>query len=377
MEEKAMKNGPEKPAGDSLSGEYRVEPFTMVIFGGAGDLSRRKLLPMLFHIHQEGEMPEDFAILGFGLPEFSDSEYRKFAREAIEEFGESPLDEERIEGFLRHLSYRSGDFDAGENYRELTEDLNRLCRPDGGRKRPVIYYLAVPPSLTPTIVVRLAEHRLCRERFETKLVIEKPFGRDRATAIELNRSVGAAFAENQVYRIDHYLGKETVQNIIFFRFANSIFEPLWNRRYIERVRITVAEQLGVEHRGAFYEGTGVVRDIIQNHMLQLVALVAMEPPVGFAADYIRDEKVKVFRSLRKLEEEEFDRYAVRGQYGPGEINGRPVPGYRQEEGVAPDSNTPTYAAARFLIDNWRWAGVPFDVRSGKRLPERLTRIAIR
>lgn len=208
------------------------------------------------------------------------------------------------------------------------------------------------------------------------MIVEKPFGRDRASAIKLNQVILKGFDEKQIYRIDHYLGKETVQNIIFFRFANSIFEPLWNRRYVDHVQITVAEDLGVEHRGVFYEQAGVVRDIVQNHVMQLVALVAMEPPVGFEADLIRDEKVKVFRTIRPLDETHIDEFIVRGQYGPGKIKGEDVPGYRQEQDVSPLSNTPTFIAAKLYVDNWRWAGVPFYVRAGKRLPKRITEICV-
>lgn len=361
---------------DIPSNDFHIEPFTMVIFGGAGDLSRRKLLPMLYHIYREGEMPEDFAIIGFGLPPLDDRGYRDFARAALEEFGEEENDQTQREAFLKKLFYRPGNFGDGDNYQKLTADLYRFGGGENGKKRPVIYYLAVPPDLAPTIIPLLDEHRLCQGRFETKIIIEKPFGRDRHSAAQLGGIVSGAFEERQIFRIDHYLGKETVQNIIFFRLSNSIFEPLWNRRYIDNVQITVAENLGIEHRGAYYEGTGVVRDILQNHLLQLVALVAMEPPVGFDPEYIRDEKVKVFRSIQKFREGDVDRWTVRGQYGPGKIEGKPVPGYREEKNVAPDSNVPTFIAARFLIDNWRWAGVPFYLRSGKRLPRHLTQIRI-
>ncbi len=366
---------PTAPGGDS-SENFKIEPFTMVIFGGAGDLSGRKLLPTLFHIYREGEMPADFSIIGFGLPPLDEEGYRGFARKSIEKFGGKSPTKKEWAGFSRHLSYLPGNFTDGANYEKLTSELNRLCKKHRGPKKHAIYYLAVPPRLAPKIIGKLAEHRLCRKSFETKVIIEKPFGRDRASAVELNRIVREAFDEDQIYRIDHYLGKETVQNIIFFRFSNSIFEPLWNRRYIDNVQITVAEELGVEHRGAFYEQAGVVRDIIQNHMMQLVALVAMEPPVGFEADYVRDEKVKVFRSIRAMDEEYIDKFTVRGQYGPGKVNGVSLLPYRREPEVSPDSNTPTFIAAKLYIDNWRWAGVPFYLRSGKRLPERITQICI-
>ena len=361
---------------DIRTDDFTIDPFTLVIFGGAGDLSRRKLLPMLFHIFGEGDLPLDFSIVGVGLPEMDAGGYRDLVREAILTHGEEPLEEKQWEAFSPHLHYLSGDFDTDANYEKLTGELNLLCGRQPGEKRRVIYYMAVPPDFFPVIIDQLSRHRLCRDRFDTRIIIEKPFGRDQGSAEDLSRNIRQAFDEKQIYRIDHYLGKETVQNIIFFRFANSIFEPLWNRRYIDNVQITVAENIGIEHRGNFYEEAGVVRDIIQNHMLQLVALVAMEPPVGFEADYIRDEKVKIFRSIRPMDGEYIDTFSVHGQYGPGTIGGETVPGYREEENVAAESNTPTFIAAKLHIDNWRWAGVPFYIRAGKRLPKRITQICI-
>lgn len=370
------------PAGKSIQtcdiqlDDFNIDPFTLVIFGGAGDLSQRKLLPMLFHIFGEGDLPSDFSIVGFGIPEMDDDGYRNLVREAIRRYSEEPFEETRWEDFSPYLHYLSGDFDTAANYEELAEELSLLCAKQPGDKRRVIYYLAVPPIFFPAIINQLSHHKLCKDRFDTRIIIEKPFGRDRESADRLNHTIHKAFDERQIYRIDHYLGKETVQNIIFFRFANSIFEPLWNRRYIDNVQITVAEDIGIEHRGNFYEQAGVVRDIIQNHMLQLVALVAMEPPVGFKADYIRNEKVKIFRSISPMDREYMDSFSVRGQYGPGTIGSGAVPGYREEENVAKDSNTPTFIAAKLHIDNWRWAGVPFYIRAGKRFPKRITQICI-
>ena len=357
--------------------DFKIQPFTMVIFGGDGDLSRRKLLPTLFHLYQEEKLITEFAILGVGLHERSDEQYRNLAKQAVEQFGEQRLNRSAWHEFSQHRYDLSRDLNADECYKELCLRLNELPGLITQEStNNVIFYLAVPPQIVPTIIEKLAQYRLCRGSFSTKVVVEKPFGRDRLTAAALNQSILEAFDEKQIYRIDHYLGKETVQNILFFRFANSIFEPLWSRRYIDHVQITVAEELGVEHRTSFYEQAGVVRDIVQNHVMQLIALVAMEPPVGFEADLIRNEKVKVFHTIRPMDEDYIDTFTVRGQYGPGKIRDSEVPGYRQEENVPPDSNTPTYFAAKFYLDNWRWAGVPYYVRTGKRLAKRVTEVYV-
>ncbi|NOX97463.1 MAG: glucose-6-phosphate dehydrogenase [Nitrospirae bacterium] len=361
---------------DAPLDDFNIEPFTMVIFGGRGDLSRRKILPTLYHLCQDGKLPEEFSILGFGLPETTDEGYREFSREAIEEFSPRSFNENDWDKFSRHLFYLSADLTRGSECERLCHRLDELAVGSEPERRAIIFYLAVPPKLAPVIVENITQYNLCKGEFRTKVIVEKPFGRDRPSAIKLNQLILKGFDEEQIYRIDHYLGKETVQNIIFFRFANSIFEPLWNRRYIDHVQITVAEDLGVEHRGAFYEQAGVVRDIVQNHMMQLVALVAMEPPVGFEADLIRDEKVKVFRTIRPLDETHIDKFTVRGQYGPGRMQDKEVPGYREEKNVAVDSKTPTFIAAKLYVDNWRWAGVPFYVRAGKRLPKRITEICV-
>ena len=361
---------------DVLIDDFKTEPFTIVIFGGAGDLAKRMLLPTLYHLNHDGRMPKDFSVVGFGLPEMSDEAYRQFARDAIEQFSSESVAEKDWKTFSQHLLYLTADFDSDEGYKALHKLLGDICVPTQQRKKEVIFYLATPPVAAPTIIERLGRHKLCTGTFDPKIIMEKPFGRDRASAVELNQTILSVFDERQVYRIDHFLGKETVQNIIFFRFANSIFEPLWNRRYIDHVQITVAEQIGIEQRGLFYEQTGVVRDIVQNHIMQLVALVAMEPPVGFEADLIRDEKVKVFRTIRPMDEAHIDQFTVRGQYGPGKIDGAAVRGYREEEAIAPDSNTPTFFAAKLYFDTWRWADVPFYVRTGKRLAKRVTEISV-
>ena len=356
--------------------EVRVSPFTLVIFGGTGDLSKRKLLPALFHIYLEKEFPEEFSILGVGGSPLSDEEYRGVVEKALRESSEIRFDEEKWGGFRNHLRYLSGNLEEEETYQRLGLffDQHPPAAPAGPRK--VVYYMALPPQIAPTVVKGLNGHGLCGPPLDAKIIVEKPFGRDASSAAQLNRLLTGAFEERQIYRIDHYLGKETVQNIIFFRFSNSIFEQLWNRRYIDNVQITVAEDLGIENRARFYEQAGVVRDIVQNHILQLIGLIAMEPPVGFEADFIRDEKTKVFRCLHPLREEQISQFTVIGQYGPGKIGGKEVPGYRQEKGVSAQSHTPTFFAGAFYIANWRWAGVPFYVRTGKRMARRITEIAI-
>jgi glucose-6-phosphate 1-dehydrogenase len=359
-----------------LTDDIKLEPFTIVIFGGTGDLSKRMFLPSLYHLKKDGRLPKDFSIVGFGLPEMSDEEFRQFARESLQEFAQESFTQSGWDEFSKHLFHISADFNNDEGYEDLYDRLGEICHSKQENKKELIFYLAVPPPAAPLIVTKLGLHKFCEGNFEPKIVMEKPFGRDRASAVGLNRTILEVFDEKQIYRVDHYLGKETVQNIIFFRFANSIFEPLWNRRYIDHVQITVAEQVGIEHRGLFYEQTGVVRDIVQNHIMQLLALVAMEPPVGFEADLIRDEKVKVFRTIRPMDEDYIDTFTVRGQYGPGKINDVEVSGYRQEQDVAPNSNTPTFFASKLYIDSWRWAGVPFYVRTGKRLPNRITEISV-
>ncbi len=347
----------------------------MVIFGGTGDLSRRKLLPALFHLFQDNEFSRGFSVLGFARSKMTDEEYRHFIKEAIQMFYEGPFDENQWNEFSQHLFYLSGELDEDGSYSSLCKKIDQIISTTQSTQ-DVTYYMAVPPQSTPVAVEKLKNHHLCGEWFNAKIIIEKPFGRDCPSAVQLNKILRDAFDEHQIYRIDHYLGKEPVQNIIFFRFANSIFEQVWNRYFIDNVQITVAEDLGIEHRGAFYEQSGVVRDIVQNHILQLIGLVAMDPPVGFEAESIRDEKGKVFRSISPIDEKYIDQFTVRGQYGPGEVKGGKVSGYREEKGIPPDSNTPTFFAAKFHIENWRWAGVPFYLRTGKRLSRRITEIAI-
>jgi len=353
----------------------------MVILGAQGDLTRRKLVPSLLHLLGDGLLPRDFAVLGVGRGNLADDAYRDQLRGGLV----GVVDPGLWSRFAPRIWYVRGDLDSPATYRELGERLKRIETEAGGEERGRLFYLAIPPSVYATAVEGLSRCGAAPRRDDpadphwVRVIIEKPFGRSLETARALNRVVAAAFAQHQVYLIDHYLGKETVQNLLVFRFANSIFEPLWSRNHVHHVQITAAETLGVEHRAGYYEEAGVIRDMFQNHLLQLLSLTAMEPPATFQADAVRDEKAKVLKAIRPVprEMEQLAAYAVRGQYGPGRIEGRPVPGYRQEEGVAPDSATPTYAALRLMIDNWRWQGVPFFLRSGKRLARRVTEIAIR
>jgi glucose-6-phosphate 1-dehydrogenase len=356
--------------------QLSIKPFTMVIFGGAGDLTKRKLLPALFYLFKEKELPKDFSIIGFARAGLDDKGYREMMMGAVAEFGQGSLDKELWGEFSRHVYFLSGHFEDDEAYTGLFEKILQVCPSPEKEKVNLIHYMAAPPQAIPAIIGKLKGHDLCKDRVDAKIIVEKPFGSDLQSAVMLNKVLTDAFEEKQIYRIDHYLGKETVQNILFLRFSNSIFERLWDSRYIDHVQITVAEEIGIEHRGPFYEQTGIVRDMVQNHVMQLVALVAMEPPIGFEAEFIRDERLKVFQALMPLKDEEVDKYAVRGQYGPGKVRSKDAAGYREENRVAPDSVTPTFFAARMFIANWRWAGVPFYVRTGKRLSRRITEVCI-
>lgn len=354
--------------------DFKVGPFTMLIFGGTGDLSKRKLLPTLFHLFREEKVFTNFSIIGLGRREMSHAEYRKYIHEALLQFAPDSVDDTSFEDFSRHLFYLPVQFKADVEQENLCSRISKLV--GSVENTNLLYYLAVAPSVAGDIIEKLAQHNMCKGKYKAKIIMEKPFGVDKASAIRLNQFILNHFDEDQIYRIDHYLGKDTVQNIIFFRFANSIFEPLWNRRYIDHIQISVAEDIGVGHRGAFYEQAGVVRDIVQNHIMQLIALVAMEPPVGFDADLIRDEKVKVFKTIRPMDEEYICQHVVCGQYGPGKIKDKMVKAYREEENISLVSNTPTFIAAKLYIDNWRWAGVPFYIRTGKRLAKRTTEIYV-
>jgi glucose-6-phosphate 1-dehydrogenase len=349
-------------------------PATLVIFGASGDLTRRLLAPAIAHLNRDGAISPDFAIVGIGRSEYSDDAFREQLDGGAREF--TPPTQGRPGDLPDRVRYVAGDFGDAELYRRLRTALETLEKDRGG-PRNRIFYFATPPEADETIVRALGGEGLATvDNGWIRVVVEKPFGHDLESGRALNRVLLSVFSEKQIYRIDHYLGKETVQNIFVLRFANGIFEPMWNHRYIDHVQISVAESVGVGHRAAFYESAGILRDMFQNHLLQLLTLTAMEPPAALEADAIRAEKVKVLQSIRPFPADTIDDWAVRGQYGAGVVNGKRVPGYREEPKVAPDSPTATYAAVRFAIDNWRWAGVPFYLRSGKRLAKRVTEIAI-
>lgn len=352
------------------------EPCVVVIFGASGDLTRRKLIPALYDLCCEGCLHAYFQVLGVGRTQMGDEEFRRNMREAaVKSKDTHHYDEQRWQEFAKRLCYMPADFAQPEFYPQLASRLEQMQRQ--GASPNILFYLSVPPSLSPIIIEGLGRVGLQKnEKGWSRVIIEKPFGRDLASARELNQVVARVFDEEQVYRIDHYLGKETVQNILVFRFGNSMFEPVWNRNYVDYVEITAAESLGVENRAAFYEETGTLRDMMANHLLQLLTLTAIEPPVAYDADSVREQKVQVLRSIKPMSLKEVAGRTVRGQYGPGAVNRKPVPGYRDEPGVAKDSQTETYAAVEFHIDNWRWAGVPFYLRSGKRLATTLTEIAV-
>ena len=370
----------------------------LVVFGASGDLTRRKLLVGLIELFKRGLLNERFYLLGCGRKKLTSKQFRQIAQQAIQE-NSTDTSAKAIAPFINRLYYVSGDYSDTsfyENIKIKLAELGKKHKVDGA----VVFYLAVPPFLYGTVVEHLGSAGLsCPDEPDSKqrvrLVVEKPFGFSLQSAVELNNKIHRCFDESQIYRIDHYLGKETVQNILMFRFANTIFEPVWNRNYIDGVQITIAETIGVEHRASYYDKAGALRDIFQNHMLQMLALVAMEPPISLEADHVRDEKVKLLRSIRpfKLGESrpsfyrpsdgrnqeglgELDDVIVRGQYGPGSINGREVVGYREEPGINPKSRTETFIAAKLFIDNWRWKGVPFYLRTGKRLARKNTEIAI-
>jgi glucose-6-phosphate 1-dehydrogenase len=375
-----MASDPHAYALDGLRTTKRPHACVLVIFGASGDLTQRKLIPALYNLALEKRLPERFAVVGYARSELTHEAFREKMRDAVKEFSRTGLKDDAVwRQFANTLYYVRGSYEESEGYQALKDFVEGFDR--GSRVRPVrVFYMAVPPDLYSTVVERLAAAGVaCKESEDesrTRVVIEKPFGSDLQTARELNYRVHQVLDEKQIYRIDHYLGKETVQNLMVFRFANAVFEPIWNRRYVDHVQITAAETVGVESRGGYYEQAGVVRDMFQNHLLQLLCLTAMEPAVSFNAEEVRNEKSKLLRAVRPIAPEEVSNAAVRGQYSAGRIANQAVPGYREEPGVTRNSSTVSYAAIKLWIDSWRWEGVPFYLRSGKRLAKRVTEIAI-
>ena len=353
------------------------DPCILVIFGASGDLTKRKLLPTLYNLAKKNLVSEDFALVGFAIDAMSDDQYREVVRKSLQEFGGAPDRCKFCDWLLGRTYYISGDLRDPAAFERLKTVLGEVDAKHGTHGN-YLYYLATTPVLFGPVVDLLGSSGLSQETSGhwRRVVIEKPFGRDLTSARALNVEIRNVLGEHQIYRIDHYLGKETVQNILVFRFSNGIFEPIWNRRYIDHVQVTVAETLGVEQRGKYYDQTGALRDMVPNHILQLVTLTAMEPPISFAADSVRDEQAKILNAIQVMAPEDVLTRAVRGQYGDGSIAGQRVPAYRAEPDVAPDSHTETYVALKLSIDNWRWADVPFYIRTGKRLSKRVTEIAI-
>ena len=348
----------------------------MVIFGATGDLTKRKLFPALYNLAKENFLPDNFAIVGVGRQEISSDEFRKQILEDLAKFVPNKPDKKLIEWFEERTHYTGGDFGVKKTFKDLQKLLKEISK-ENDAPRNYFFYLATPPKLFAPVTESVAEIGLTEQTDGwRRFIYEKPFGRDLDSAKELNSKLLSILDENQIYRIDHYLGKETVQNILVFRFGNSIFEPIWNRNYIDHVQITVAESLGIEKRGGYYDTAGALRDMIPNHIFQLITLTAMEPPVSFEPDAVRDEQTKILQAIQPFTPEEVLKDVVRGQYAAGEEDGKSVVGYRQEESIPDNSNTETYAALKLSIDNWRWGGVPFYVRTGKRLPRKHTTIVI-
>lgn len=371
----------ENPLIEGSRASKPTDPCILVIFGVTGDLTARKLMPALYNLAKEGQLPLNFSCVGFARRAKNNEEFRLEMKKAVAQYSRSkPLDEEVWNNFAERLFYHQSEFEDSNGYQKLKQRLQEIDQQfhTAGNR---IYYLATQPSSFTSIIEKLSEQGLIYPYNEeqtpwSRVIIEKPFGHDLSSALALQKNILQFLDEKQIYRIDHYLGKESVQNLLVFRFSNAIFEALWNQKYIDHIQITVAEDIGIGTRGHFWEETGLLRDMIQNHVMQLLSLIAMEPPVSLAADAIRNEKVKVLQALRPLPKDQIDQFAVRGQYEESFVNGQKVKGYRQEENVHADSNIETFVGLELAIDNWRWAGVPFYVRSGKRLPKRTTEITV-
>jgi len=376
-----LSSSPANPLEEPSRSKKSIDPCIMVIFGATGDLTARKLLPALYNLALEGQLPSHFACVGFARREKTSEMFRQEMLDAVNQFSRNkPVDLEAWNAFAEKLFYHRSEFDKEEGYKSLSELLTKLDS-QFGTKGNRIFYLSTQPSYFPLVIEKLHQFGLVYDVNQepqkwSRVIIEKPFGRDLTSAQQLQAEISQHLDEKQIYRIDHYLGKETVQNLLVFRFSNSIFESIWNNRYIDHIQITVSEDQGIGTRGRLWEEAGMLRDIVQNHMMQLVCLVAMEPPINLKADAIHTEKIKVLKAIRPLPMDSLPQNAIRGQYGPGCIQGKEVSGYRQEANVDPNSKIETYAALKLFIDNWRWMGVPFYLRAGKRLPKRATEIAI-
>jgi len=356
--------------------DYRKLSATVLfIFGGGGDLNYRKLNPALFNLFLDNAMPDNFSIVGVDRIEYSETDYKKHLKEGIDNFSRTKDSDGKWEKFSANISYVKMDVTDAKAYDKIVQITKE--KQTGARGHPaIIFYMAVTSQLVPEIIKHIGKMEVCRDVKHTRVVVEKPFGHDLESAIKMNKLLGEDFEEEQIYRIDHYLGKETVQNIIALRFANSLFEPIWNRNYIDHVQITAAETVGVEKRGGYYETAGALRDMVQNHILQLLCMIGMEPPDSFEADEMRDKKTNVLNAMRIIPKDEVHNHAARGQYSGGWMEGKKVQGYREEKDVNPQSNVETFAAVKFYIDNWRWEGVPFYVRTGKYLHEKSTELII-
>ncbi len=354
---------------------HKLPPTFLAIFGATGDLAKRKLMPALYNLYLDKLLPEQFEIVGVSRA-WDEQAFRDNMKQSVADFSRrGVVDDLKWDEFAKRLTFLAGEFDDPKLYCSLAKKCEELKSTWSGE--PVqVFYLSTPPSLFPLISDQLGEAGLASRRGLDRIVIEKPFGRDLESAEALNAELLKSFEESQIFRIDHYLGKETVQNIMAFRFANALYEPIWNRRYVDHVQITVAEEVGVEKRGSYYETSGALRDMVQNHILQILCTIAMEPPISFEADEVRNKKVELLKAVRPLDGANPHLYAVRGQYGPGTISGERVPGYRQEEGVDPQSSTESYAALVLHVDNWRWQGVPFYLRTGKRLSQKLSQVVV-